>query len=497
MAVKFCLSAWRQLWRLRPSDRGGWLQQRLPYGAFVFFVGLVLWLFVGASVFAAGQESGTSLGADSGTDSWFMDWASQDYMFGDWGGERTRLRERGVDFEFLYLASVPSNRSGGIETGTYYQGALLMSADVDTEKAWQHLGGKLRVSGLWLHGQDHFSDRHIGDFNKVGLVDFPNSFRLWELFYTQKFAADEWTLKIGQMAVDSDFLVPEFYNQMGVFNFQNQTLYYPTLAFNVWDIPGFPPGNHALASTPYGAPGALLRFDPSDQFYLQAGIYDGLPDIDGNGMEFKLSSDEGALSYFELGFKLNQRDGDTGLPGNYKLGGFYHSDDFWDNRSVLFAPITGSAPTSHAGTYGAYLLVDQVLFLEQGRDDPAMQGLTGFFRLTAAPKDRNLTQFGVDAGLVYKGPLPSRDWDSIGIAASYLEISDDIADSVRDINRLAPGTFPAVPDYEGLIEISYRAQMTAWWGLHASIQRVIHPSGKTLGDIPDAWTLVFMSTLRL
>lgn len=472
-----------------------------------YLLGLTTLLFMLVLAFPAdGADSASANSAEEtkeSSGSWFMDWAMQDYMLGDWGGARTKLQDKGIDFEFVYFASNPWNMTGGIETGDHYQGTLLMTLDLDSEKLVGYEGGHFRASGLWLHGQDHFSDRHIGDFNKVNLIDFPNDERLWELWYGQELFDGKLTLKAGQMLVDSDFMVPQFYNQMGYFYFLNQTFFFPTLAFNVWDRPApFPVEHHALASSPYGAPGALIRVDPIDELYLQAAVYDGLPDTRGNGTSINLNSDEGALAYFEVGYKLNQQPGDDGLPGNYKLGGFYHTDDFADNRSAVLSLLTGPPIETHSGSYGGYLLVDQVLYLEEGKDDPAQQGLAGFFRVTGAPADRNLTQFGIDGGLLYKGPIPTRDYDSIGIAASYLEMSDDIADALRDFDTAVPGIVQAIPDYEAVIELNYRAQMTAWWSLHASVQHVIHPAGRlpvdsaTFAVADDAWAFVLMSTFR-
>jgi porin len=298
------------------------------------------------------------------------------------------------------------------------------------------------------------------------------------------------------MVVDRDFLVPEYYNKLGAFTLWNQAFFYPTLAFNVWDIPGFPVGNHALNSSPYGSPGVRVRVDPIETVYVQAAVYDGLPDTSYHGTRVQLDGDEGALAYFELGYRLNQGPNDHGLPGNFKLGAFYHTDDFSDNRSVLLAPLTGVPPKTHAGTYGAYFLVDQMLYRERDKDDLAQQGMAGFFRVAGAPSDRNLTQLEISGGVSYRGLLPGRDWDSVSLAASYLQISDDLRETVQDINDAIPGAFPAVPDYEGVVELNYKAQMTAWWTLQVSLQRVIHPSGQTLGDISDAWALVFASTLR-
>ena len=204
--------------------------------------------------------------------------AEQDYLFGDWGGWRTELSKRGIDFEFFYAGSGPMNLAGGIERAAIYQGALLMTLDLDSEKLVGYPGGTLHAGSLWLNGQKPFSDRYVGDLNKVNLLDFANSFRLWELYYQQKLFGDTLTIKAGQLAIDRDFIVPEYYNSIASLSFLNQTFFFPTMAFNVYDQPFFPAGNHGLASTPYGSPGAIVRVDPSRYLYAQVGAYDGNPD---------------------------------------------------------------------------------------------------------------------------------------------------------------------------------------------------------------------------
>jgi len=426
-----------------------------------------------------------------------MDFAMQDYMLGTWGGRRTALMDKGIDMEFLYFGANPRNMHGGIETGNAYQGVFWGLIDVDTEKLINHPGGHFRYGTVYIHGEDHFSDNHIGDFNKVSTLDFPGAFRLLHLWYEQEFMNDKMAVKFGQMTVDEDFIVPEYYSSMASMSFLNQTMFFPTLAFNLWDIPGYPKGHHALPSIPYGALGVRIRYDPTDKIVVQAAVYDGQPDLTSTYVDWDLSSSQGALGYFEIAYKMNQATNEPGLPGNLKLGGYVHTDNFSDNENVIksFVGLTSGTKT-HSPNYGGYFLADQTLYLEQGKADPARQGLAGMFRLTGAPKDRNLTTFGIDGGLVYKGPIPGRDWDSIGIAASYLELSSDIKDAQKDVNGLVPGLFSPV-DYEGMVELTYRAQLTAWWSAHASLQRVIHPGGKSQGNIPDAWAFVLMTTLRL
>lgn len=441
--------------------------------------------------------------------------AERDYLLGDWFGLRTELSRRGVDFEFFYVGSLPVNFDGGIQRGAVYQGGLLTALTLDSKKLVGYEGGTFNVSSIWLNGEKPFSDRYVGDLNKVNLVDFENDLRLWELWYEQKFFGGKASLKLGQMSIDRDFIVPEFYNGLASINFLNQTFFYPTMAFNVYDQPFFPVGKHALASTPYGAPGARLRLDPIEQAYFQFGAYDGNPDFHESGTRVDLRSTEGALLYSELGLKINQTKDAAGPPGNLKLGGYYHTDDFFDMRpatinafdnfikqsGIPLPPLAGRRARTHEGNYGLYFLADHVLWREIGKEDIARQGLVGFFRVATAPEDRNLAKFGIDGGLVYKGLIPSRDWDTFGLAASYMEISDDVSRAQRDINRRlatfgVPPAFTKSADYEAVIEASYKAQLTAWWTLQPSVQRVIHPGGRVQGNTPDAWVFIIQTTLR-
>jgi len=454
--------------------------------------------FLGANLSLRAQETAEPK-------SGFRSFLEQDYLFGDWGGLRTDLSKHGVDFEFFYGGSMPDNLAGGVRHGAVYHGALLMMLDLDSNKLVGYEGGTFHASSLWLNGEKPFSTfadgtpRFVGDLNKVNLLDFPNALRLWELWYQQKFFDGKVSLKIGELATDRDFIVPEYYNSLGSLTLLNQTFFYPTLAFNLYDVPGLPPRYHGLPSTPNAAPGALLRWDPVPQFYAQAAVYGGDPDQTASGTRFNLSESEAALAYFEMGYHLNNQTNQTGLEGSYKLGGYYHTGSFVDMysgvTSAFLSAVGFPAPTveDHSGNYGLYLLAEQQFFREKDKTDPAKQGLVGFFRMEGAPSDRNLTQFGIDGGLVYRGLIPSRDWDTLAIGASYLQLSDDLRNAQRDANALAPGAF-TVSDYESVLEVSYKLQMTAWWTLQSSLQRVFHPGGSAA--IPDATVFILQTTLR-
>jgi porin len=431
---------------------------------------------------------------EAGTNA-FTCWATQDYLLGDWGGSRTELSRHGVDFEFFYIGSEPDNLAGGLRTGAIYQGLALATLDLDSQKLLGYTGGKLHVSGLWLQGQEGFSANYSGDYNRVNLVDFPNATRLGELWYSQQFFQNQLSFKVGELSVDSDFIVPEYYAGPGQFTLLNQTFFYPSLPFNLFDPPGFPTTGHGLATMPLAAPGAVIRWSPSEHIYAQAAIYSGTPDQSPSGAQFSVSQPDGALNYFELGWRHNPGTNNPGLGGAYKIGAYYHTSDFADVYDGVLNYYGGMpvAVAQHQGNYGAYLLAEQQLALKDGKADPAQQGLSAFGRLLGAPADRNLTQLEVDAGLVYRGLIPTRNWDTLALAGSYLEFSDQISRAQQYLNALAPGSFTPV-DYEGVIELSYKIQATAWWTIQPSVQHVFHPSGSSA--IPGATVFILQTTLR-
>lgn len=440
---------------------------------------LVLLFLALARPDAPGQET------DTPAKSSLMRFLEQDYMLGRWGGGRPWLSEHGVDFEFFYIGSLPSVVAGGRRIETVYQGLLLMTLDLDSKKLAGYEGGRFHAGSLWLHGEKPFSDAFIGDLNKVNLIDYANAFRLWELYYEQRFFENKLSVKLGQLAVDQDFIYPTVSDRV----FANQTFFFPTIAFNVFDIAGFPVGHHALPSSPLATPGVRVRWDPTSQCYVQAAVYDGNPDTSDTGTRINLNNEEGAMAYFETGYKLNQGKDASGLPGVYKIGGYYHTDDFVDYHNVL----VGSGAATHSGNYGLYATADQTLHLEGDSSDAAKQGLGAFMRGGWAPEDRNIVEWSLDGGLVYRGLLPTRDWDAFGASIAWMWMSRDLASGQRFVNSLAPGTFSPV-DYEGLVEVTYKAQLTAWWTLQPSLQWVVHPGGSRADR--DALAFVLFTTLR-
>jgi porin len=134
------------------------------------------------------------------------------------------------------------------------------------------------------------------------------------------------------------------------------------------------------------------------------------------------------------------------------------------------------SPEEHAGDSGVYGVIDQTLYRAPGTDD---QGLSGFARAGGVPNDRNLVNFYADGGLVYKGLVPGRPNDKVGIAAAYARVGDNARGLDADIGLFGGFLYP-VRSSETVIEMMYQTQLAKWWVLQPDLQYVINPGGGVL-----------------
>ena len=209
----------------------------------------------------------------------------------------------------------------------------------------------------------------------------------------------------------------------------------------------------------------------------------------------------GAFLMAEVGYTPNQKKGAAGLPGAYKFGAWYHTssrfgDQRFDNTGLSLAdPMSAGIPRDHSGNWGIYGVVDQMLYRVPGTDD---QGLSAFARVGGSPDDRNLISLYADGGLVYKGPIPGRPDDKIGIAAAYARIGDNARGLDRDTSFFG-GFFYPVRSSEAMIELTYQAKLAPWWTLQTDLQYNIRPGGGVLNDDgrlrQNAWVFGLRSVL--
>jgi porin len=231
---------------------------------------------------------------------------------------------------------------------------------------------------------------------------------------------------------------------------------------------------------PLAVPGVMVEAKLSDALRLKYAVFSGNPagsgcaklpqECDLYGTTFSTAG--GALLISELQYAVNQGKDAAGLPGTYKLGGWFGTADFNDlhfgttatGGVVSLGSDPSATPLKRSGNGGIYAVADQTIW--RGKQ----QSLSLFLRGGYAPPDRNLVTYYVDGGAALKGPINGRPDDVLSFAVAYAKISPDAAAADRDASVV-------VRDYETVFELDYSVQMAPWWTIQPDIQYIIHPNG--------------------
>lgn len=397
-------------------------------------------------------------------------WLNRPQMTGDWFRCRPGLCDRGLEIFGAYSAEVWGNTTGGLKTGTVYTGALNFGANLDLEKAAGWKGATISTNWLWLSGRDASADL-VGNYLTVSNIAGFNTLRLLELWLEQKLFNDKLAIRIGQLAADSEFIISDY----GAL-FINATFGWPPFAYL-----NMPEGGPAY---PMGTLGARVSLEPVDWLKIQSAVFQGdvfAQNVNRHGFRWRLNAETGYTFLNEVRVHWNHRDDESGLPGQFKAGGWAQSGRYAD-------PL---ADSTSSGNYGFYAIVDQLLYREpspvpssDGKStvDPKSaksfkapvtpaksdEGLGWFGRIAFTPADRNFNNFYFDTGLTYKGLIPTRDNDTAGIAFGYAQISNGARSSIA-----VDGANPI--GAEMVLEFTYQAHITPALSVQPDLQYIINP----------------------
>jgi len=221
---------------------------------------------------------------------------------------------------------------------------------------------------------------------------------------------------------------------------------------------------------------------------------EGDPRPNRSGTRFEIGGDQGFFGMFEGGFRWNQNvstNAPDTLPGEYKVGAWAHSGEFPsnfedENREPFV--VTGREPRIHSKTFGVYVVFEQMLWREQ-----AEQGITAFARAGATPQERAFFEVVADGGLTWRGMIPGRDADVVGVGATYARISRDIR-RAEELDAATNGTvYPAFSRHEPVVDGFYNVQLAKWWTLQPDAQWIFNPGGNE--SVPDAIVLTLRTSV--
>jgi len=353
-------------------------------------------------------------------------WTNSPYMFGDWGGERTRLENVGFVLHLFYVDDLLTDTSRDLANWSRVRGTL----DIDFGKAELARGLKFHIAAMWQAGGVLSS--YIGAIANPSSNAGFNLMRLDSWWFEQAVGGDKVFLRAGQFAGLDSYGVQQY----------GQTYIMEPL--------GYALGNLIAADyepfAPAGTPAAEIRYVPSRHFYVKSAIFSGnrnqLHD-DPSGVHFKFKDTPVIAS--EAGFLIGSSPSLTAktYPGSYEFGATVNPGPFSNI-------VTGQRSRTN---YLVYFMANQRIYRAEAGNE---RGLDVNFAFDWTPGDitKNFSQ--VTGGVRYHGLIPQRQSGTLSIGVVYSRISGVLNDALAHAGQVTFGT-------EKALEVNYSLRLTHWF----------------------------------
>jgi porin len=336
-------------------------------------------------------------------------------LFGDWGGLRPKLADRGVDLQLDFTTETAWNVSGGRRRGADYAHQIGLAADID----WEKLAG---VAGFSTHtvfvnraGRNASAD-YIGDpviqAQEIYGAGFDMGVKLVSFYAEQSLWGGRVDLAAGRLAVGSDFAA--------------SPLYCDFMTLTICGHPRALTSNQGFTDWPTASWGGRIRFRPTADTYVMAGVYESKPFPPGGRTGWDWSTDGQTGQTFPVEVAWEPVFGGGRLPGHYKLGLAYDNSEFPDHYvDAAGQPFltSGAAPRLHNGRTSQWATVDQMFV----RNGPGQNdGLVGLAAYAHNSPDTSLFEHFVWVGVLGRGFWRARPNDQFGLAVTYYKLSHSL-----------------------------------------------------------------------
>jgi porin len=368
----------------------------------------------------------------------------------------------GIDLRLSYTAEPAALLSGGYDEGssTYLHNINLeFKADLEKLAGWRNSTFLAKFSSR--HG-DNLSELYVAPgstpdgayiygeyFNKSQEVYGGQTTKLVNFQLTTQLH-DKVSIDVGRLVMNDFFLRSDIYCDF----MSNATCGAPKGIFTPY----------ALSAYPDATMGIHTNIEISEDLHLHAAIFDGgWTKQDPNGFDWELGLN-GVAYTGELQYIL-QGGSTYGEKRVIKVGVNHHTGDFNNFK-------TGEI---ESGNTSYYILADIGIYSEDKGGD---QGLSLFGSYVYNENDEiaGLTNF-YNIGMVYKGLIPGRDIDKLGVNFVYAKHSEFNTYTHDHISGLIRGD-------ESILEISYNYYLPYGIQLMPDFQYIKHPNGSV--DFDDA-----------
>ena len=341
------------------------------------------------SVFAARARSQTGLEETlSGPDSHETGQGPHGHLFGEWGGKRTQLLERGVRFDFQYISdslwNLKSVQKEQFDSWNRFRGTL----DIDFGALAGHSGLYFHMTGLWQAGGN--LGKYLGLLTSPSGMSSMNTCRLDSWWFEKRWFNERFTGRVGQFA-GQDFYGAQHYAPSFIFEPMGYALGNLFTDFESFD----PPSTPALE----------VRVIPIHNLYVKSMVEaeDRTP-FANNPTGFVPQFSGVPVSISEIGFTPGKKatsvrafdnvETRKGYSGLYQFGASYNPGKF-----------TTATNETRSGNYLLYWMASQAIWRVEPK---GAKGLDATFAYDWSPADVNENNTLLTAGLRFNEPLPLR-----------------------------------------------------------------------------------------
>lgn len=352
------------------------------------------------------------------------------------------------------------NFTGGAKAGGFLAGLLTAAVQVETMPlmGWE--------GGMFLARWQSYFESNPGPYQLVpdywgyeslasGIGDVN---QLSECYYQQSLWGDRAKICFGKQDACNTFM-----NPLGA------SAYFisPGDTYTASIVPFMP-------TYPDQAMGLVATGKPVESVELKFGWFDGTSAYSTNGAPPRSPGSLGPGTFFDnpgSWFYIAEADIDwslsEGLDGVLGLGGW------WQTGPSVAAGVNVPTPMMVSDyNAGWYAQVRQRLFnLDPATD--SIRGVQFFAQFGWGDPTVNPVQWSLASGVVYNGPFPGRESDSVGVMMQWASFSDTAA-----VYNPTGGL------YECSAEVYYNIAITDWMSLQPDLQVLVSPMGNS--EMPTA-----------
>jgi carbohydrate-selective porin OprB len=309
------------------------------------------------------------------------------HLLGDWGGERTRLEERGVSFDFQYISDSLWNLKSLQKERFASWNRFRWTVDIDFGKLTGHPDLYFHATALWQGGGN--LGTYLGLLTSPSGMSSENTCRLDSWWIEKRWRNERITARVGQFA-GQDFYGAQHYAASFIFEPMGYALGNLFTTLEVFDPPS--------------TPAMEIRVAPIHTLYVKSMVLAGvaspfLQNPTGLVPQFNGTP----VSVSEIGFTPGKNassvrafdnvENRKGYSGLYQFGAAYNPAKFTSPTST----------TPRSGNYLLYWMASQALW----RVDPQeAKGLDATFAYDWSPPSVNRNNALLTVGLRFNEPLP-------------------------------------------------------------------------------------------